>query len=356
MNKLPPAKPKRRFAFLIHARDAKDFGHLLGQKLGIGGKLGRRLLPEWLARLLWKGLRCCRRVVVCSRFTVSPEVEGLVIGLPMTAEEMLTMPAKRVAAHIVEAVFFAQERLNCTRVGLGAYTAPLSLNGKAVVKDGRITCGVTHGDALSAATAVPAVLRGAARQGLNISEATIAVVGAYGLVGRAAAILLAELQPAGLILTGPNAKKLALVAGEIPAGRTNITFSPDNGAVRAADIVVLCTTARNDVVTPADLKDRAVVVDMAQPPNMGRELCRRRPDVLRIDGGSLATGIDPGFDMGLPPGATLACFTETMLLALAGDPGHRVGPVDIAFARQIMEMALAAGYDLAPLSCFGELL
>jgi hypothetical protein len=32
---------------------------------------------------------------------------------------------------------------------------------------------------------------------LDISEATITVVGAYGLVGRAAAILLGELQPAG---------------------------------------------------------------------------------------------------------------------------------------------------------------
>jgi len=345
---------KRRFAFLIHPRNGKDIGHLMGQKVGIGGRLGRRLVPEWLTPLLWKGLRLCCKVVVCGRCVVSEEVEGFVIGLPMTAAEMVAGPRKQVMGEIVDAVLFAREKLGCSVVGLGAYTAPLSLNGKAVADDPRINCAVTHGDALSAASAVAAVRRAADLRGLDIERSTVAVVGGYGLVGRAAAILTGELNPAGMILTGPNSGKLRKVAAEMAGYRGKVACSTDNRSAGEADIVVLCTTATGDVIGPGDLKQDAVVIDMAQPPNMSREVCCRRPDVLRLDGGFLHTGIAPGFEMGPPAGVTLACFTETMLLAMAGDRDHHVGPVDIGYARLIWKRAVESGYDLAPFTSFGK--
>jgi predicted amino acid dehydrogenase len=345
---------KTRFAFLIHGREASDFGHLVGQKLGIGENLGRRLFPDSLSRQLWKGLRRCRPVVVCSRFEVSPEVEGFVIGLPTYAAEMLALPRKQMAGMISDAVVFAQDELGCSVVGLGAYTAPLSRNGIAVAEDSRVSCAVTHGDALSAASAVQAVGRVVASQKKEMSQLTIAVVGAYGLVGRAAAIMISELGPARMILTGPNANKLQKVAVEMVTYSGEIVCTTDNGEVRAANIVVLCTTANGDVVGRADLKEHAVVIDMAQPPNLTRKICQMRPDIRRIDGGSLRTGVDPGFNMGMPEGATLACFTETMLLAQDGESGHHVGVVDLEYTRQIWQRALAHGYDLAPPTSFGK--
>ncbi|MCF6290961.1 MAG: hypothetical protein L3J03_08210 [Desulfobacterales bacterium] len=346
---------KRKFAFLIHPREGKDLGRFLGKKTGIGEETGVRMIPEGAARLVLKFMRAWRGPVVCSRFHVSNTVEGYIVGLPMTAREMLALPNKYVARQIKEAVLFSQNHLGVERVGLGAYTAPMSLNGLSVIRDSRVTCAITHGDGLSAASAVPVVQQAAALRGIDIRQCIIAVVGAYGLVGRADAILLSELEPAGMVLTGPNRNKLKKVAREMSGFQGEIVCSTDNDAVRGADILLLCTSAVGDVAGPDMLKKGAVVVDMAQPHNMGPEVCRARPDVLRVDGGFMTVpGMDIGFNMGPPTGTTYACLTETMVSTLAGDKEHHVGPVDMDFARKIMGQAREFGFAPAPMTNFAK--
>jgi len=209
---------------------------------------------------------------------------------------------------------------------------------------------------LSAASAVPTVIECARLRGIDITTATIAVVGAYGIVGKAATLLLGEQNPHTMILTGHNHNKLAAVGRELSTCfQGEIVCSADNSAIRKADIVILSVTSDGYIVGPQDLKKNAVVVDMAQPHNMSHEVCTQRPDVLRVDGGYMSIAdINLRFKMGPPRGTSFACLAETVVSTLSGDHDHHVGPVDMDFARGIMPLANSLGFEVAPLTNFSR--
>ncbi len=349
---------KRKFAFMIHPREMPDFYRRFGNMLGISEESGMKYLPKIfpssvVERVLPK-LKGRWGFTVCSRFDVSAEIEGYIIAVFLTGRQMINLPPRLVRTRILDAILFAWEELRVERVGLGAYTAPFTDNGLVVVKDERIHCAVTHGDGLSAASSVEAVRKGAEIKRIALDGSTVAVVGAYGIVGRASSILLSELKPQKMILTGPNERKLGKIKEEVSRGYNGeISVSSNNTVIKEADIIVLSTTAPGSIVVPSMLKQDAIVVDMAQPHNMDREVCRERPDVLRIDGGYMTIrDINLGFKMGPPEGTTFACLTETIVSMLDGDTANHVGPIDIAFAKKIYGKAQQFGFRLAPLTNF----
>jgi predicted amino acid dehydrogenase len=119
--------------------------------------------------------------------------------------------------------------------------------------------------------------------------------------------------------------------------------------------VVLSVTSDGYIVGPQDLKENAIVVDMAQPHNMSYEVCTQRPDVLRVDGGYMSIAdINLRFKMGPPRGTSFACLAETVISTLSSDHDHHVGPVDMDFARGIMPLAISLGFDVAPLTNFSR--
>jgi|GEM_PF-343339 predicted amino acid dehydrogenase len=355
---------KKKFAFMIHPREISDWYRRMGNMFGLSEATGMKYLPAVFPTGLakWMMLKLGGRMgyTICSNgFDAFGEAEGYIIAVLLTGQQMVDISAtndgrKYVRERILKAIVFAQDKLGCDRIGLGAYTAPFTNNGLAVVEDKRIHCAITHGDGLSAATVLPAVQKCAAMRGVNIGNATIAVVGAYGLVGRAASLLLAGLGPEKMILTGPNLTKLQRVKNELFQSKVDwVEISTDNVATKKADIVVLATTTPTSIVTPEMLKANAIVVDMAQPLNMSPEVCAARPDVLRVDGGYMAIpGINLGFEMGPPAGTSFGCLTETMVSALIGDTANHVGPIDVNFAKFIMGEANKIGFHLAPLTNF----
>jgi fatty aldehyde-generating acyl-ACP reductase len=294
---------------------------------------------------------------ICSHFDVfGGKAEGYIVAVLLTGRQMKELDRRLVERRIIDAVLFTQDRLGAERIGLGVYTAPMTRNGLAVVKHPGIKAKITHGDALSAASAVTIVKECARLKGIDITRATLAVVGGYGIVGRAAALLLAELKPRKMILTGHNHNKLAAVSRELDnCFQGEIACSADNSAIRQADIVVLTVTSDGYLVGQTDLRENAVVVDMAQPHNMSQEVCMQRPDVLRVDGGYMSIAdVNLRFKMGPPRGTTFACLAETMISTLSGDHDHHVGPVDMAFARRIMPLANSLGFHVAPLTNFSR--
>ncbi len=343
------------FAFLIHPRVIEDIGRRLGQVLGIGENFGMKILPKKTSESIIKKLTGRQGFTLCSKFQINEETTGYIIAVLLTAEQMVKLPRRIVYKRILDAVLFAQNRLNVTRIGLGAYIAPLTLNGKLLIKDSNITAKITHGDSLSAASAIPAIIKSAELKNIDVRESTIAVVGAYGVVGRGVALMLPDLlSPFGIILTGPNFNKLSFVKKEIRRKYKNsIVCSRDNSIIKDADIVVLCTTAQGSIVDKDMLKKNAIVIDMAQPQNMGQETCDARPDVLRVDGGFIAiNGVDINFNMGPPAGSAFACFTETMVLSLTQDKDHHVDMVDVDFAKYILAKSSELGFSMAPLTNF----
>ncbi len=348
---------KRKFAFLIHPRTIEDFGRRVGKILGIGEKLGMKFLPKKFSKWAIKHLRGRSGFTICSHFDVRGEIEGYLIAVLLISKQMKELPRSFVQKRIMDAILFAQNKLRVERIGLGAYTAPMTNSGQTVVSDSRIKCCITHGDSLSATSIIPALKKCLDIKGVEISNATVAVVGAYGLVGRAASILTSELFPKKIILTGHNMNKLKAIEKEIFSYNYtgDILCSDRNTAIIEADITILATTANNTIIDHQMLKENSIVIDMAQPHNMSEEVCDARPDVLRIDGGYMSIpNIDLNFEMGPQKGVSFACFTETLVSTLIGDTRNHVGPVDIKFAKSICKNAAELGFVLAPLTNFSK--
>jgi predicted amino acid dehydrogenase len=347
----------RKFAFMIHPRIIDDFGRRVGKVLRIGEELGMKITPKRPSNWILKHLRGRMGYTICSHFDVfGGKAEGYIVAVLLTGRQMKELDHHLVERRIIDAVLFTQDTLGAEHIGLGVYTAPMTRNGLAVIKHPGIKAKITHGDGLSAASAIPIVRECARLKGIDIATATIGVVGGYGIVGRAAALLLAELNPRAMILTGHNHNKLAAVSRELNGCfQGEIICSADNTAIRQADIVILTITSDRYIVGSEDLKRNAIVVDMAQPHNMSQDVCNQRPDVLRVDGGYMSIAdINLRFKMGPPRGTTFACLTETIISTLSGDHDHHVGPVDMKFARGIMPLAKSLGFEVAPLTNFSR--
>lgn len=348
----------KKFAFIIHPREIDDFSRRIGCVLGINDRLVKKILPKCLTECFLKHLKGRVGFTICSHFDVWGQAEGYIIAVLLTARQMMELPRQLVQDKIINAILFAQNKLRVERVGLGAYTAPMTKGGLSVIEDPKIKCAITHGGSFSAASVIPAVKQGTIIKKINIQNSTIAVVGAYGIVGRAASILLTNLIPQKIILIGPRKNKLREVKDKIePNYSGKIQISVDNTIIKEADIVVLCTTARGTIVTERTLKRNAIVVDMAQPHNMGKKVCRDRPDVLRIDGGYISIpNINLNFKMGSPDGVTFACLTEVIVSTLIGDTESHVGPVNTQFAEYIFNKGNKLGFKLAPFTNFSKLI
>ena len=128
---------------------------------------------------------------------------------------------------------------------------------------------------------------------------------ATGAIGRLSAILLSE-HVAALTLVGnpmnPDAERdCRAVAGEIRdhlgdgAAGVPISCTCDLGALADADIVLVATSSDQALIQPEQLKDGAIVCDVARPSNVAPDLPTRRPDVIVFEGGLVVPPAPLGF-------------------------------------------------------------
>ncbi|MEQ1812670.1 MAG: hypothetical protein ABL889_22275, partial [Terricaulis sp.] len=333
---------------------------------------------------------------VASRFSVTSPfatVNGCLITLPYTAEQMLSGERSEVLAHLREAAQIGVS-LGAKLIGLGAFTS-IATRGGLDLKG----CGaaLTTGNAYTAVTAFEQVTEACAVRGVELGGCNVAIVGAAGSVGGATAMLLA-LKAARLIFIGaPNErpehverrlKRAAAglckeivahvaaggaidvdsLAAEIAADQ-RLTARPGDASVfheivedlvhrkgrlivgcsiehllPLADIVVLATSSPEQLVKPAFLRRDAIVCDVSRPRNASAAISALRPDVLLVEAGTVET---PGRmqigNLGLPAGETFACIAETIVLALDGDYRDRTldSPLDLPQLLSIQSRATA---------------
>lgn len=329
------------FAFVVHplnARHATERHPLL------------RFLPD---RVVENILRR-RKVELVSeieglRSKTGATAQGWFIGCSLTPNQMVrTLPTQEVYDKIGQCCELAN-RQGAKLIGLGAFTSIVGDGGVTIAA--RSPIAVTTGNSYTVATAIQGTLLAAEMLDINIGNATLAVVGATGAIGRTCARVLAR-QFGRTILVGRDLERTQIVADEIPGSEVSVNIDD----IREADVVVTVTSAGNPVIMPDHLRPGAVVCDVARPRDVSAMVSRERPDVLVIEGGlvQVPEGVKFNFNFGFPPQTAYACMSETMILALEGRAESFTLGKDVSVQQvdEISALAEKHGFSLAGFRSF----
>jgi len=230
---------------------------------------------------------------------------------------MLQLPEQVVYRKITQTGRMA-ERLGARILGLGAFTSVIGDAGVTIARS--LDVPVTTGDAYTISIAVQAVREAACLMGIPLCNATAAVVGASGAIGRVCAELLAE-DVSRLYLIGRREEVLNKLREQLSGpGRCEMVVSTKMDVLAESQLILTVTSAVHDVIQPEHLLPGSVVCDVARPRDVSAMVAAARDDILVIDGGMVDVPgpVDFHFNFGFPPGKSYACMAETIALALEG--------------------------------------
>jgi fatty aldehyde-generating acyl-ACP reductase len=245
------------------------------------------------------------------------QIKGWLVACPYTPKRMMELPEQTVYRKIIQTGRMAED-WGAQILGLGAFTSVIGDAGITIAN--RLDIPVTTGDSYTVSLAVQAIRDAAKVMDIPLSEATAAVVGATGAIGRVCAELLAG-DVERLILIARDEKKLEALREELEVeARAELIVSTDMNQLAEAQLILTVTSAIHDIIHPEHLQPGSVVCDVARPRDVSAMVAAARDDILVIDGGMVDV---PGpvnfhFDFGFPEGKAYACMAETMALALEG--------------------------------------
>ncbi len=332
-----------KFAFLIHPLKPKDVANLYP----IARYIPDPILKAFLRRKSVSVLSEIKGI----RSKTGAETEGWFIGCPLTAGQLAGgVPMEEAYAKIVACADLAHS-LGASLIGLGAFSSVVGDGGITVAE--RSPIAVTTGNSYTVATAIQGLRLGCERVGVRPDEATLAVVGATGSIGKTCARTLAP-DFARTLVVGRDIERTEALAAELSRAEA----TTDVGRLREADAIITVTSAGKDLIFPKDLKAGAVVCDVARPRDVSVAVAKERPDVLVIEGGVVRVPGEPDFDFdfGFPEGTAYACMSETIMLALEGDPSKfnlTLGKeVSVAQVEETLRLAGKHGFELAGFRSF----
>ncbi len=282
------------------------------------------------------------------------EIKGWFVACPFTPRRMLELPEWVVYRKIIQTGRKA-ERLGAKMLGLGAFTSVVGDGGLTIAR--ALDVPVTTGDSYTVAIAVDAIREAARLMDIDLHNATAAVVGATGAIGRISAALLAR-EVGEVYLIGRRQHALEAVRERIAAdgGRATLRVSTDMRDLKHAQLILTVTSALDTVVEPEHLQPGSVVCDVARPRDVSAHVAAVRDDVLVIDGGMVEVPgpVDFHFDFGFPPGKAYACMAETMALTLEGRfEDYTVGKeLSLARVEEIAQIASKHGFRLSGFRSF----
>lgn len=335
------------FAFIIHPiqikKDVSRKFPLLGKILTEGqiNYFSRFFPPVYLSEIT--GIRS----VATGR-----EIKGWFIACPFTPPTMMSLPVEVVYNKIV-ACGHKAESLGARMLGLGAFTSVVGDGGMTIAQ--RLEMPVTNGDSYTVVIAVDAIREAARVMDKDIADATVAVVGATGTIGKTCSEMLAS-ECGEVILVGRRAEMLEHVRERCEGKKAQISTSTRVESIYNADLVLTVTSAIHAVIEPKHLKPGAVVCDVARPRDVSRQVAAQRDDVLVIEGGMVEVpgDVDFNFDFGFPPKKAFACMAETMALTLEGRyEDYTVGKdISLERAQEIGQIAVKHGFKLSGFRSF----
>lgn len=330
-----------RFAFIIHPLSAKD----VARKYPLAQYLPEKAVEAFIR---------VKKPMILSKITgirslTGAQTEGWFIACPLTPRQMTqTVPLNEVYDKIVQCAEITAKE-GAQLIGLGAFTSVVGDGGITIAKRSPIP--VTTGNSYTVATAIEGTRKACEELGMDLSESTLAVVGATGSIGKTCARILSE-DFGRTILIGRDLDRLREFAAEIPGAIATTSIE----LLREADAIITVTSSESDVIMPEHLKPGTVVCDVARPRDVSVRVGKERPDVLVIEGGVVQVpgNVEFNFRFGFPDGMAYACMSETMMLALEDRPeSFTLGKdVSVQQVRETTAMAEKHGFKLAGFRAF----
>ena len=244
-------------------------------------------------------------------------IKGWFIACPYTPRRMMELPERTVYRKIIQTGNMA-EKLGANILGLGAFTSVVGDAGVTIANGLNIP--VTTGDSFTIAMAVQAIRDAARVMDIKMEDATVAVVGATGAIGRVCAELLAG-EAARTLLVARDEKKLEVLRDRLQfKSRSELVISTKMDVLKEAQLILTVTSSIHDVIRPEYLQAGSVVCDVARPRDVSAMVAAVRDDILVIDGGMVDVpgSVNFHFNFGFPEGKVYACMAETIALALEG--------------------------------------
>ena len=281
------------------------------------------------------------------------QVKGWFLACPYTPRRMMQLPEGAVYRKIIQTGRMA-EKLGADILGLGAFTSVVGDAGVTIAD--RLDIPVTTGDSYTVMMAVQAIRDAAKVMDIEIKDATVAVVGATGSIGRVCAELLAG-EAARTLLIARDETKLQVLRDRLRVGaRGELFISTKMDVLKEAQLILTVTSAIHDVIRPEHLQPGSVVCDVARPRDVSAMVAAVRDDILVIDGGMVDVPgpVDFHFNFGFPEGKAYACMAETIALALEGRfEDYTVGrEITLERVREITAIAERHGFRLSGFRSF----
>ena len=281
------------------------------------------------------------------------QVKGWFLACPYTPRRMMQLPEGAVYRKIIQTGHVA-EKLGADILGLGAFTSVVGDAGMTIAD--RLDIPVTTGDSYTVMMAVQAIRDAAKVMNIEIKDATVAVVGATGSIGRVCAELLAG-EAARTLLIARDEKKLEILRDRLQVeARGELLISTKMDMLKEAQLILTVTSAIHDVIHPEHLQPGSVVCDVARPRDVSAMVAAVRDDILVIDGGMVDVPgpVDFHFNFGFPEGKAYACMAETIALALEGRfEDYTVGrEITLERVREITAIAERHGFGLSGFRSF----
>ena len=340
-------KIKKSFAFIIHPRNPSDASRKY----------------SWLKALPFPAINLiCRYTppLVASEITgvrsynTEEPIKGWLLICPLTAQQLVNN--RELGKQRIKTTISLAEKLGAQIVGVGALASSITRGGLDLIDE--IKIGITNGRTFTVGISLMGIKEISKIKNINLTEITMAVVGATGVNGEAMSKLFINEGVTKFILVAKNLEELAQLKREMLEINSQllIEISTEIRSVKNAEIVVVATSSPEILIKSEDLKYGAIIYDITQPQNTSPDLAFKRKDLLIIDGGLVRTPrIDYHFDLGLSPETAFACLAETMLLAAEGKFDTRlVGKIQLEKVKEMLTIAEKYNFTHAPFQSFGK--
>ncbi|MCP3873261.1 MAG: dehydrogenase [Desulfobacteraceae bacterium] len=317
-----PNKRVNRFAYLIHPlsqdhlkklKTVEVISEISPKSMGLMEKIMAYSPPFVYSKV--KGIKSPTGV----------EVEGWIITIGETAEQMQAHPPEFTTKKIMKAALKAK-KLGAQVMGIAML--PKGLKNTALEVGKHAVLPITTGNSYTASTALWAAADAVRQMGLSklkdgkILRAKAMVIGATGDVGSICTRLLATAFEE-VYLVSRNMAKLLTLQETLQAEKSDLKLFVSTRADRYLDdmdVVVMASSGAQKSIDIMRVKPGCVITDITRPMIFSQKQVAKRQDVLVITGGEIELpGVDIEMkDIGLPHGVAYAGLAETIILALEG--------------------------------------